>query len=81
MGVSQLVPPLPNLPVPGQDAVHRPFRAEVAFIVQETRVDLSGSEIGEPGLVQDVEHRRLLPGESARGEVRGTRSTFGSRLR
>jgi hypothetical protein len=65
--VAQLVAALADPRVLSQNAVHRAFRAEVAPLVEQRRVDLGRREIGEALLVQHVEH--AAPLVSAEGTV------------
>jgi hypothetical protein len=58
----ELVPPLPYLLMRGQQAVHRPFGAEVLPFVEQGRVDFSRSEVHEPRLVEHCEHCGLFFG-------------------
>ena len=47
----ELVPPLPDLAVRGEDAIHRALGAEILAGVEERRVDLRRREIDEPRVV------------------------------
>ena len=50
------VAPLSDLGVVGENPIHRPLRAKVAVLVEQARVDLRGSLVGEARLVQEIEH-------------------------
>jgi hypothetical protein len=71
-GMSKLVPPLPNLLVGRQEAVHRPLRAEVPPLVEEGRVDCRGGDIHEARLVEHRKHVGLFLGaeRTRRGPTR-----------
>jgi hypothetical protein len=58
--VSQLLSPLADLGILGEDAIHRSLRAEVPFLVEEACVDFRGRQIDEARFVQDVEHGLAL---------------------
>jgi hypothetical protein len=49
--VPQLIAPLSDLGVRGEDSVHRPLRAEVPILVEEAGVDLRRRLVGEARLV------------------------------
>jgi hypothetical protein len=70
--------PLTNLLVGRQEAVHRPFGAEVSALIEEGCVDLRGGEIHEPRLVQHGENGGALCGtERAGGRSAARRSALG----
>jgi len=58
--VAALCAPLPDFLLPGQRAVYRALRAVVGPFVEQDRIDLRGSQIGKPRLVQHVEHPLAL---------------------
>ena len=59
-GWPALSPALPDRPVLGQDAVHRPLRTQMDALVQKGRVHFRGSAVRETRRAQHVEDLRPL---------------------